>query len=104
MLRIIPHRALVEPQASVDRVDEDCSRAVLRVHGLVCSACAARVRRRLERLPGVRDAQVDLRRAQAVVEYDARRVGPDELVAAVEGAAVLRPARRLLARLAGHAR
>lgn len=104
MFRIIPHRALVEPHATVAAVatEGSAARATLRIDGLLCSACAANVRGRLERLDGVSSAQVDLDRGQARVDYDPARATPDGLVAAVEGAVVLRPLRRLLAALAGH--
>ena len=106
MFRLIPHRALIEPRAEVIAVEgedgETC--ATLRIDGLVCSACAANVRGRLERLDGVSSARVDLDRGEALVAYDQARATPGDLVAAVEGAVVLRPARRLIAALAGHRR
>jgi copper chaperone CopZ len=76
--------------------------ATLRIEGLLCSACAAHVCRRLERVPGVRSAEVDLERGEALIAFDAARATPEALAAAVEGAVILRPLRRLLARLAGH--
>lgn len=104
MFRIIPHRAFIEPKATV--VEKGGagaeSTATLRIEGLLCSACAINVRRRLERVPGVRSAEVDLERGEARVAYDAARAKPEALAAAVEGAVVLRPLRRLLARLSGH--
>ena len=103
MFRIIPHRALIEPRAGVASVDETADGAVatLRIEGLVCSACAANVRRHLEAVDGVRSAQVDLERGEAQVGYDPARAGPTALIAAVERAALLRPARRLLAAIGG---
>lgn len=103
MFRIIPHRALAEPRVSNAEVTTTGEQAfaTLRIEGLICSACAANVRARLEALAGVRGAQVDLERGEAEVRYDPQRLGPAELIAAVEGAVVLRPLRRLLAALAG---
>lgn len=104
MFRIIPHRAFIEPRATVVEASgagPDAT-ATLRIEGLVCSACAANVRSRLERVPGVRSAEVDLRQGEVRVAYDAARATPEALAAAVEGAVILRPLRRLLARLAGH--
>lgn len=100
MFRIIPHRLLVEPRADLDCADTSGNEAtaVLRVDGLVCSACAARVKRRLERVDGVAHAQVDLDRGQARVTYDAARATPETLVRAIEAAALFQPVRRLLAR------
>lgn len=103
MFRLIPHRALVDPKASVSRVDETEAGAIatLRIDGLVCTACAANVERHLRGVEGVESAQVDLDSGEACVVYSAAQASPDALVRAVEGAVVLRPVRRLLARLAG---
>ena len=99
MLRILPRRALVEPKATVQRIDagEDCSTATLHIDGLVCSACAANVRCQIEQVVGVRDAHVDLDTGEAHVVYDALRTAPEALVAAVERAVLFPKARRLLA-------
>ena len=104
MFRIIPHRALIEPRAAVASIEAEGGRAIatLRIDGLLCSACAANVRGRLERLEGVSSAEVSLECGVARVDYDPARVTPQALVRAVEGAVILRPARRLLAALAGH--
>ena len=106
MFRIIPHRAFIEPKASVASTGGAGaeSTATLRIEGLLCTACAANVRRRLERVAGVRSAEVDLERGEARVAYDGARATPEALAAAVEGAVILRPLRRVLARLAGHGR
>ncbi len=99
--RLIPHRAFIEPKASVleAKASGDGASATLRVEGLLCSACAAKVRRRLEGVEGVRSAKVDLDRGEACVTYDTDRTTPEALIAAIEGAVILRPARRLLAAL-----
>ena len=104
MFRIIPHRALIEPKASVTGVAASGGRAVatLRIEGLLCSACATSVRRHLEAVDGVSDAKVDLERGEAQVGYDTARTDPTSLIAAVDQAVVLRPARRLLAALGRH--
>jgi copper chaperone CopZ len=93
MFRFIPHRALIEPKASLARLDVSGAEAtaVLRIDGLVCSACAARVRRRLERVDGVSSARVDFDSGEARVAYDATRATPDALVAAVERRGALPP-------------
>ena len=100
MFRILPHRAFIEPKASVSSVEasDGESTATLCIDGLLCSACASNVQSHLERVPGVRDARVDLGRGEAVVRYDASRAAPEALVRAVEGAVVLRPLRKLLGR------
>ena len=106
MLRIIPHRLWVEPSARVVEVADagTGARAVLAVEGLLCSACAAHVERRLTRLGGVRRVEVDLDGATARIEYDPAERTPEDLARAVEGAAVLRPVRRALAWVGGRSR
>jgi len=49
-----------------------------------CAACAGRVERALAAVPGVRSARVNLVTGEAAAEFDPRRVGPPDLVAAVE--------------------
>jgi len=38
----------------------------------------------LERLPGVRKAEVSLEKAQARVEFDDEKISPEKLVAAID--------------------
>jgi len=101
MFRLIPHRALSEPKATVSAVREESGRstATLRIEGLVCSACAANVERRLRAVSGVESAAVDLDSGEACVVYNAAEASPDALVQAVEGAVLFPTARRLLASL-----
>ena len=103
MLRVLPHRAFIEPAVSVDRVARSgaTSTAVLRVDGLLCSLCAANVRARLEAIDGVHEAHVSLSDSEAAVRFDSERVHANTLVSAVEAAVVLRPVRRWLAKLGG---
>ena len=53
------------------------------VEGMTCAACQARVQRALSRVPGVEDASVNLLAHRASVRFDATRVSPDALVAAI---------------------
>ena len=103
MLRILPHRAFIEPAVSIQRIDESGvgSTAILRVDGLLCSLCATNVNGRLEAVEGVQSVDVDLEEGIAAIMYDGERVGTSELIAAVEAAIVLKPVRRLLAWLGG---
>jgi Cu+-exporting ATPase len=68
----------------------------LDVSGMTCASCAARIEKRLNRLDGVL-ATVNFATERVAVDYDATRVSPDELVAAVEavgyGASFPQPAR-----------
>ncbi len=103
MFRLIPHRALSEPKATVSGVRNEGgqSTATLQIEGLVCSACAANVERHLRAVDGVRSVEVDLESGQACVVYNGEQASPDALVHAVHGAVWLRPVRRLIASLAG---
>ncbi|MDZ4278714.1 MAG: heavy metal-associated domain-containing protein, partial [Dehalococcoidia bacterium] len=79
MFRIIPHRAFIEPKARLSNVESRPNEAIatLRIDGLLCSACAANVRARLEAVEGVREAAVDLARGEAAVAYDPARTAPE---------------------------
>ncbi len=103
MLRILPHRAFVEPTVSIERIENSGveSTAILRIDGLLCSLCAANVNGRLEAVEGVQSVNVALEEGVAVVTYDGERVGTNQLIAAVEAAMILKPVRRLLAQLVG---
>jgi copper chaperone len=58
----------------------------LKVNGMTCGGCVRGVRKVLERVPGVVSAEVSLDRAEAQVTFDAARVDPQQLTAAVEAA------------------
>lgn len=57
----------------------------LAVEGMTCAACAARVKKSLDRVGGVRTAAVNLAAERAVIEHD-QAVLPASLVAAVASA------------------
>ncbi len=57
--------------------------ATLKVTGMHCHHCVQTVTQALERVDGVRGAQVDLDAGRAQVEYDEARVTPRQLVGAV---------------------
>jgi Cu+-exporting ATPase len=56
------------------------------IRGMTCANCSARVERVLRKLPGVAEATVNLATERARVQFDASRVGPAELAAAVTDA------------------
>ncbi len=58
----------------------------LKVGGMSCGGCVKSVTGVLEALPGVAKAEVSLEKAEAVVSYDAGRVGREQMVQAIDDA------------------
>lgn len=56
----------------------------LNIGGMTCAACATRIEKGLNKLPGVLKASVNLALETAAVEYDSSRVGVSELIQRVE--------------------
>ena len=102
-MKVLPHRMFVYPRAGVATSEgpDEHACTTLRVEGLLCGVCAARVQSVLESLPGVRKAQVDWNEGNATVEHDRTLAETRVLVEAVESAVVLRPLRRVLATFGG---
>ena len=71
-------------ESPVEPADIVLTRVQIPVDGMTCAACQVRVQRALTRVPGVADASVNLLAHQASVRYDAARVRPEELVAAIQ--------------------
>lgn len=64
-----------EPATRPDRV-----RIRARITGMHCSLCTGTIEKALRRHPGVEKVAVSLTHEQALVEYDPKRVRPDELL------------------------
>jgi copper chaperone CopZ len=60
--------------------------AELAVGGMHCESCATLIEEILVEQHGVRAASVDLERGRAHVEYDASRLGVEELAGVIVGA------------------
>jgi Cu+-exporting ATPase len=58
--------------------------ANLKISGMSCAACAARIEKGLAKLPGVASAAVNFASEKAVVSYDPAQVGLKEFAAKVE--------------------
>lgn len=58
----------------------------LKLQGMNCDSCAGRVRRVLEREPGVRQAAVTFATGQAQVRYDEQATNTDQLQRVIERA------------------
>src|SRR6266852_8324560 len=72
------HTVVYEDQRKVD------SRAVLALEGMTCASCAMRIEKGLKKLPGVKDASVNLATEQATVTYDPSQTGPEQMVQKVD--------------------
>ena len=57
----------------------------LPIEGMTCAACAARIERNLNKLPGVR-AAVNFANEKARVEFDATATLPEDVVRSIEKA------------------
>ena len=64
-------------QVIKDRVD-------LKITGMTCAACAARIEKGLNKLPGVYKAVVNLAAEKSSIEYEPARISQKELKAAIE--------------------
>ena len=59
-------------------------RISIKVKGMSCAACAARIEKGLNRLPGVNQTHVNLVLEQAAVDYDPAAVSLDDMVEKIE--------------------
>lgn len=62
----------------------DRSRTDLKISGMTCAACSARVEKTLSNAPGVYSAGVNLAMERASVEYDPTETSPEKLISLVE--------------------
>lgn len=56
----------------------------LKISGMTCAACSARIEKRLNRLDGVESAVVNLATERANIEYDSAKVNSAELIKTIE--------------------
>ena len=59
--------------------------ASIRIQGMTCASCVARVEKALKAHPGVQEASVNLATEKAAVLYDPAKLGEKELIRTVEG-------------------
>jgi copper ion binding protein len=58
--------------------------AVIPVKGMHCGGCTSHVTEAVKKLDGVKSVDTDLDKAQATVVFDAAKVKPDQIVAAIK--------------------
>ena len=68
---------------SQGQTDPD-SNTVLVLEGMTCASCAMRIEKGLRKVPGVKEANVNLATEQATVSYDPTQTGLEQLVQKVE--------------------
>ncbi|TMC21001.1 MAG: cation-translocating P-type ATPase, partial [Chloroflexi bacterium] len=59
-------------------------RVILDLEGMSCAACAMRIEKGLKKVPGVKDAVVNLATEQANITYDTRQTDIEQMVKKVE--------------------
>lgn len=57
---------------------------IFKVSDMHCTNCAMRIEALEDDLPGVKSVSASYVKGQMVVEYDERRVNPEEIIAAVK--------------------
>src|SRR5437763_15027180 len=60
------------------------SHTVLALEGMTCASCAMRIEKGLKKLPGVKDASVNLATERASVTYDPTQTGLKQMVQKVD--------------------
>src|SRR6266702_8454213 len=60
------------------------SRTVLALEGMTCASCALRIEKGLKKVPGVKDASVNLATEQATVTFDPTQTGLEQMVQKVD--------------------
>ena len=60
------------------------TQAVLALEGMTCASCAMRIEKGLKKVPGVKDANVNLATEKATVTYDPAQAGIEQMVQKVE--------------------
>jgi copper ion binding protein len=63
--------------------EEHMAISTLKIQGMTCNHCVARVAKALKALPGVQDARVELQKGEAVVTYDDATITPEKLSFAI---------------------
>ncbi len=71
-----------ESRPPLDALEE--SRALLALEGMTCASCAMRIEKGLKKIPGVKDANVNLATEQATIMYDPAQTSVEQMVQKVD--------------------
>jgi copper ion binding protein len=82
MVITVPGLALLRAE---DKVGSEKTTSVFKVEGMTCGGCEAGVRLSVTKLDGVEKVEASYEKGRATVTYDAAKVTPEEIVAAIEG-------------------
>lgn len=72
-----------EPAEPTGNQEANLTAISISIDGMSCSACVARVKKKLTSMDGVADVEVNLGARAARVRYAPDKVSPDRLVAAI---------------------
>ena len=76
---------LIQEHGDTTQVQQDAeSQAVLALEGMTCASCAMRIEKGLKKVPGVKDANVNLATEKATVTYDPAQTGLEQMVQKVD--------------------
>jgi len=66
-----------------DKRKLNVKKITIKVQGMECAACAAKIERQLKKINGVKDAVVNFAVEKVTIQYDREQVGVDNLVATI---------------------
>src|SRR5437588_9683856 len=78
------NRSAIDNMVVPQKLGDEESQAVLALEGMTCASCAMRIEKGLKKVPGVKDASVNLASEQATVTYDPAQTGPEQMVQKVD--------------------
>lgn len=81
---LCPVPAEATPRVPMEAARADIGTVMLRVEGMTCGGCTLATRKVLERLDGVKKADVSYEKSLAVLTYHPAKVGVPQMIAAVK--------------------
>lgn len=81
MVMTVPGLTLLRAE---DEVPRGKTTSVFKVEGMTCGGCEVGVRLSVKKLDGVEEVEASYEEGRATVTYDAAKVTPEQIVAAIE--------------------